>query len=214
MQKFLIPLAALAVVALAFSVATADHHEKHEKDKKAGHDHAAKLGEAAPSFSLQDQTGKTHTLSDYAGKVVVLEWFNNDCPYVVKHYSGGAMNATAKKYADKDVVWLAINTTSGKSSDDNKAIAADWKIDRPILSDSTTEVAKAYQSKATPTMYIIDKEGKLVYWGAIDSDNSPDAKKIEGATNYVAKALDEVLAGKPVSEPKTKPYGCGVKYKS
>ena len=208
MRKILMPLTAFAVVAMALSVALADD----DSAKTAAAGGSAKIGEAAPAFSLQDQDGKTHSLSDYAGKVVVLEWFNRQCPYVVKHYSGGHMNTLADKYEEKDVVWLAINTTAGQSAQDNKKVAGEWKIDRPILSDTTTEVAKAYGAKNTPTMYVIDKEGKLAYMGAIDSDRSEDTSKIEGATNYVAKALDEVLAGKPVSEPKTRAYGCGVKY--
>lgn len=208
MRKILMPLTAVAVIAMALSFSFAD--EENAQTAAAGG--SAKIGEAAPAFSLQDQDGKTHSLADYAGKVVVLEWFNEQCPYVVKHYSGGHMNTLAKKYAEKDVVWLAVNTTAGKSAQDNKKIAGDWKIDRPILADTTTEVAKAYGAKNTPTMYVIDKEGKLAYMGAIDSDRSDDSSKIEGATNYVAKALDEVLAGKSVSEPKTKAYGCGVKY--
>ena len=209
MRKILMPLTALAVVALAMSFSIAEENAETAAAKSGA---TAKIGEAAPNFSLQDQDGKTHSLSDYKGKLVVLEWFNDKCPYVVKHYSGGHMNALAKKYAEKDVVWLAINTTPGRSQEDNKAIASEWKMEHPILSDTTSEVARAYQSKATPTMYIIDKEGKLLYMGAIDSDNSADPKKVEGATNYVAKALDEILAGKEVSEPQTKAYGCAVKY--
>jgi peroxiredoxin len=217
MRKILMPLTALAVLGLAFSAAVAedkaaDSNADKAQTAAAKSDAKAKVGEPAPQFSLKDQDGKTVSLADYKGKVVVLEWFNDQCPYVVKHYTGGDMNTTAKKYAEKDVVWLAINTTAGKTAEDNKKVAGDWKIDRPILADTTSEVAQAYQSKNTPTMYVIDKEGKLVYMGAIDSDNSADQKKIAGATNYVAKALDEVLAGKPVSEPKTKAYGCGVKY--
>src|SRR5687768_10623682 len=109
MRKMLMPLTAFAVVALAISFAAAEDKASKPADgaqTAAAGDKKAKIGEAAPAFSLQDQNGKTVSLSDFAGKVVVLEWFNNECPYVVKHYSGGAMNATAKKYADKDVVWL------------------------------------------------------------------------------------------------------------
>ena len=211
MQKMLMPLAAVAMVALAMSFALAEDKAETAAAKSGA---TAKIGEAAPQFSLQDQNGKTHSLADYAGKVVVLEWFNDQCPYVVKHYSGGHMNELAKKYADKDVVWLAINTTPDKDAEDNKKVAGEWKIDRPILSDTTSEVARAFQAKNTPTMYVISKEGKLVYMGAIDDDNSADPKKVETATNYVAKALDETLAGKEVSEPKTKAYGCGVKYRN
>lgn len=203
MRKVLIPAAALLAVALAFSSSFA-------ADEKAK---SAKVGEQAPDFSLQDQNGKTHKLSDYRGKIVVLEMFNQGCPYVVRHHKAKTMTSTANKYKDQDVVWLAINPTGGKTAEDNKTTAESWDIDYPILTDDTTNVAQQYGAKTTPQMYIIDKEGKLVYNGAIDNDPSADGTKGDKATNYVAKALDEVLAGKPVSTPETKPYGCNVKYK-
>jgi peroxiredoxin len=206
MRKVLIPAAALLAVALMLSSrAIADHHEG---DKAA----KATIGKAAPEFSLQDQNGKTVKLSDYKGKVVVLEWFNQGCPYVVRHYKTKTMTSTADKYKGQDVVWLAINTTADKTAEDNKTSAEAWSISYPILTDKTSQVAQAYGAKTTPHMFIIDKEGKLVYNGAIDDDSSADGSKGDKATNYVAKALDEVLAGKPVSTPETKPYGCGVKY--
>jgi peroxiredoxin len=204
MRKFVIPAAAVIAVALAFSyTAFADHHEGEAK---------ATIGKMAPNFSLKDQNGKTVSLADFKGKTVVLEWFNQGCPYVVRHYKAKTMTTTADKYKDKDVVWLAINTTAGKSAEDNKTSAEAWGISYPILSDTTSSVAQQYGAKTTPHMYIIDKEGKLVYIGAIDDDSSADGEKGDKATNYVAKALDEVLAGKPVSTPETKPYGCNVKY--
>ncbi|HEV2293331.1 MAG TPA: thioredoxin family protein [Tepidisphaeraceae bacterium] len=203
MRKVLIPAAALLAVAIAFSSSFAG-------DEKAK---TAKVGEQAPEFSLQDQNGKTHKLSDYRGKVVVIEMFNQGCPYVVRHHKAKTMTSTAEKYKDKDVVWLAVNPTSGKTAEDNKTSAEAWDIDYPILNDTSTAVAQQYGAKTTPQMYIIDKEGKLVYNGAIDDDPSADGAKGDKAVNYVAKALDEVLAGKPVSTPETKPYGCGVKYK-
>jgi peroxiredoxin len=170
------------------------------------------LGAPAPEFSLQDQSGKMVNLADFSGKIVVLEWFNNECPFVQKQYKTGAMNKLANKYEDKGVVWLAINSTSGKTNADNKQAAADFGIQRPVLNDSTGKVGHAYDSLNTPTMYIIDKSGNLAYWGAIDNKPTPDPADINGATNYVQKALDEMLAGQSVSEPKTKPYGCNVKY--
>jgi peroxiredoxin len=173
---------------------------------------APAIGAPAPDFSLQDQSGKTVNLADFSGKIVVLEWFNNECPFVQKQYKTSAMNKLAAKYEDKGVIWLAINSTSGKTNADNKAIASQWNIDRTILNDSAGLVGHAYQSHNTPTMYIIDKSGNLAYWGAIDDRPTPDPADINGATNYVQKALDEMLAGQSVSEPKTKPYGCGVKY--
>jgi peroxiredoxin len=206
MRKVLIPAAALLAVALMLSSrAIADHHEG---DKAA----KATIGKAAPDFSLQDQNGKTVKLSDYKGKIVVLEWFNQGCPYVVRHYKAKTMTSTADKYKGQDVVWLAINTTAGKSAEDNKTSAEAWSISYPILSDTSSAVAQQYGAKTTPHMFVIDKEGKLIYNGAIDDDSSADGTKGDKATNYVAKALDEVLAGKPVSTPETKPYGCGVKY--
>lgn len=172
----------------------------------------ATVGQPAPGFTLQDQDGKPVSLSDYSGKVVVLEWFNNECPFVQKHYKTGSMNATASKYAEKGVVWLAVNTTKDKTNADNKKIAGEWNINRPILNDSTGDVGHLYNASSTPDMFIIDKEGKLAYSGAIDSIKSPDTDDLAKATNYVAKALDEVLDGKPVSTPETKSYGCSVKY--
>lgn len=210
MRKILIPAAALLAVALMLSTrAIADHHEgAHKGDKDA----KATIGKMAPDFSLKDQNGKTVMLSDHKGKVVVLEMFNQGCPYVVRHHKAKTMTSTADKYQGQDVVWLAINPTPGKTAEDNKTTAESWDIDYPILSDDSTSVAQQYGAKTTPQMYIIDKEGKLVYNGAIDNDSSADGAKGDKATNYVAKALDEVLAGKPVSTPETKPYGCAVKY--
>jgi peroxiredoxin len=197
--------ALLAVSALAFA------GQKSAPDNKMGMK-GPMPGDPAPAFSLPDSSGKTVSLTDYSGKVVVLEWFNNECPFVKKHYVSGNMNAIASKYADKGVVWLAINSTSGATATEMKSVAGDWKIDRPILMDTDGTVGHAYESKNTPTMFVIDKEGKIVYRGAIDDKADPDPSTINGATNYVSKALDEVLAGKPVSEPMTKAYGCSVKY--
>jgi peroxiredoxin len=203
MNKYVLSTLALAAM-LAFSFAG--------DDKKKGAMKGPMPGDAAPTFSLEDQNGQTHSLDQYKGKVVVLEWFNNECPYVVKFYKEGHMNQWAGSYGGKDVVWLAVNTTSGKSNADNKAIASEWKIDRPILNDSTGEVGKAYGSRNTPTMYVIDKDGKIAYRGAIDNNGDASTSAISSSKNYVAQALDELMAGKPVSEPMTKAYGCSVKY--
>lgn len=172
-----------------------------------------KIGEKAPEFSLKDTEGKEHSLSSLSGKIVVLEWFNPDCPFVVKqHEKTSVMADLVKKYGDK-VTFLAINSSApgkqGSGTERNSKAKTDWKIDFPILLDETGEVGKAYQSKNTPTMYIVDAKGNLAYWGAIDDDSGAEKA---GKTNYVAKALDELLAGKPVSQSKTKPYGCNVKY--
>jgi peroxiredoxin len=173
----------------------------------------AKVGEAAPDFSLQDQDGKTVNLADLKGKVVVLEWFNEECPYVVRHHEKDkTMSTVSDKYASKDVVWLAINSTDGKTNETNKAAQGKWNVKYSILNDSEQKVAKAYGAKATPHMFIIDKEGKLAYAGGIDND--PKGEKTGDAkVNFVDKALAELTDGKTVSEPKTQQYGCSVKYK-
>lgn len=172
----------------------------------------AAIGEMAPQFSLPDQNGKTVNLADYSGKIVVLEWFNPNCPFVQKFYNAGRMNEFAKQYAGKDVVWLAINTTRGNTPESNKESATKWSVDRPILSDESGRVARMYGARSTPDMFIINKDGKLVYSGAIDDKADEDPKSLDGAKNYVTTALDEILAGKEVSTPETKSYGCGVKY--
>jgi peroxiredoxin len=207
MKKVLLPVTAVLAIALASALAFAGGDKK-DKKQMAG----PKPGDHAPAFALQDQTGRTVSSDELKGKIIVLEWFNDECPYVVKHYQDGHMNKLAEKYMDQGVVWLAIDSTSTHNAEKNKAIAKKWNIDRPILSDASGEVGKAYGSRNTPTMYIIDKEGILVYRGAIDSKSDADTASIAGATNYVAVALDEVLAGKPVSTPETKAYGCSVKY--
>jgi peroxiredoxin len=172
----------------------------------------AAVGAEAPNFTLQDQDGKEVSLADYKGKVVVLEWFNEECPFVVKFYREGHMNKLADQYKSKDVVWLAINSTKGKDISSNKAIAEKWSINRPLLSDADGKVGKLYGATNTPHMYVIDTEGKLVYAGAIDSKRSDKTADIESAENYVTKALDAVLAGETVTTPQTKAYGCTVKY--
>ena len=176
-------------------------------------DDQADVGKAAPEFSLQDQDGKTVNLADLKGKVVVLEWFNEECPYVVRHHEKDKTMATlSDKYAAKDVVWLAVNSTNGKTNEDNKSIHGKWNVKYSVLNDSDGKVGKAYGAKTTPHMFIIDKEGKLAYAGGIDNDPQGD-KTGDAKVNYVDKALTEILDGKAVSEAKTKSYGCSVKYK-
>jgi peroxiredoxin len=220
MLKRLLVLAALGIgVTAGINMTWADNHGHDKKDKTEakhdhGHDHAhAELGKAAPAFELQDHNGNTVTLAELKGKVVVLEWFNEGCPFVVKFYKEGHMNQWAKAYADKGVVWLAVNSTNTATQESNAKIAKEWNIDRPILNDAAGVVGDLYEAKTTPHMYIINAEGELVYRGAIDSKRSTDTADIASATNYVAQALDEVLAGKAVSKAETDSYGCSVKYK-
>jgi peroxiredoxin len=193
-------LLVVPAIALALLVAHAYAAEK------------AKIGQPAPTFTLQDQDGKTVNLADYKGKIVVLEWFNPGCPYVQRHYKQdvNTMNNLYDKWSAKDVVWLSINTTKGNTPGSNKQSADKWNIKHPVLTDADTSVAKAYGAKTTPHMFIIDKAGNLAYAGGIDNDREGD--KTGDKVNYVDKALSELTAGQTVSEPETEAYGCGVKY--
>ena len=169
------------------------------------------VGEKAPQFSLQDQDGRTVSLGDYHGKIIVLEWINPQCPYVRRHARAKTMLNLADQYKDKDVVWLGIDSTRSDTQADDQAWIRKNGLPYPVLDDSNGQVGKAYGAKTTPHMFVIDKDGKVVYEGAIDNDQEGD--KGSARVNYVSQALDEVLAGNPVSVPETKPYGCGVKYK-
>jgi peroxiredoxin len=177
------------------------------------------VGSAAPDFSLPDAKGKPHSLSDYKGKYVVLEWFNPECPFVKKHYGGGNMQKLQEQYTGKGVVWLTIDsnapgTEGNLSPDQAEKVANAWKTKQTaLLLDPEGKAGRAYGAKNTPNMVIINPEGKIVYEGAIDSKATPNPGDIPSSTNYVKVALDESLSGKPVSNPTTKPYGCSVKYK-
>jgi len=179
---------------------------------------APQVGQPAPEFTLADSNGKSHKLSDFKGKLVVLEWLNHGCPFVVKHYGSGNMQKLQKEYTGKDVVWLSIvSSAPGKQGhmnpeDTNKTKEEKGSAATAILLDEDGTVGKLYDAKVTPELYVIDREGTLIYAGAIDSVKSTDAADVEGAKNYVKQALDEALAGKPVSEPTITAYGCGIKY--
>ena len=205
MNRFWKPAtAAIAAVALLGTVfATSLVHA----DPAAG---KARIGATAPQFTLQDQNGKKVSLSDYAGKIVVLEWTNPECPVVQRHYKAKTMTTLVKQYEPQGVVWLAINSTKDASNSEDLAWASEQGISYPILTDTSGATGHAYNAKSTPGMYVINKAGTLVYSGAIDND--PQGNMTTGKINYVAQALDEVMAGKPVSVPETKSYGCAVHY--
>ena len=161
----------------------------------------AEVGKPAPDFTLKATDGPAVSLSQYKGKTVVLEWTNPDCPFVQRHYAAGTMKTLAARYADKGVVWLAINTTRTATADINAMWAKKHDVTYPILDDHEGKVGLLYGAKATPQMFIIDAAGRLVYDGAIDDDPRGDkADRI----NYVQKALDELLAGKPVTTTQTR----------
>ncbi len=167
----------------------------------------------APGFNLKAFDGKGVKLSDFKGKVVVLEWFNDECPFVKYHYEKKAtMLDLAKKYKEQKVVWLAINSTSHATDRQTIDFFQKHNFVHPVLDDRSGKVGRAYGAKTTPHIFIVDTKGNVVYNGGID--NSPMGKNAEGEVrvNYVDKALSEVLAGKTVSTPATKPYGCNVKY--
>lgn len=170
---------------------------------------AAAVGAPAPGFSLADQTGKKISLSDFAGKIVVLEWINPDCPFVQRHARAKTMFTLASKYKDQGVVWIGINSTKYMNTENNAKWIADLSLPYIVLDDHSGQVGHSYGAKTTPHMFIIDKNGTLAYQGAIDDDPRGDGGN---GVNYVDRALGELLAGKPVSNPQTKPYGCSVKY--
>lgn len=178
----------------------------------------AKLNEPAPNFTLKDSYDKKHSLSDFKGKIVVLEWINFECPFVKKHYNSNNMQMLQEKYGEKGVVWLAVcsSAKSKQGNFSNKEINERTKTNKAkyaaYLVDEDGKVGKMYGAKTTPHMYIIDKSGKLVYAGAIDDKPSTDIDDIESAKNYVSAALDELLEGKKVSIQSSTPYGCSVKY--
>ena len=177
-----------------------------------------KVGNTAPGFSLNDPNGKVHELEKYRGKYVVLEWVNYDCPFVKKHYDSSNMQSLQKKYTDKDVVWLAINSSApGKQGNFTTAEILKRSQDHgtafsAYLIDADGQVGKAYGARTTPHMFIIDPQGQLIYAGGIDNIRSTDIEDISRAKNFVSLALDQALAGQPISNSISKPYGCSVKY--
>lgn len=179
---------------------------------------AAAVGKPAPAFKLVDSKGKTRSLSDYAGKTVVLEWTNHECPFVRKHYGAGNMQAQQRDATADGIVWLTINSSApGKQGHVDGAAAERVRgevraAQTAYLLDPTGATGQAYGAKTTPHMYVIDPKGVLRYAGAIDSIPSADTGDIAKATKYVPQALAELAAGKPVSVAVTRPYGCSVKY--
>lgn len=178
----------------------------------------AAVGQPAPSFTVNDATGKPVTLADFKGKHVVLEWTNPGCPFVQKHYDGGNMPATQKAAGDKGVVWLSMVSTA-KSHQDyaSPAELTAWQKSKgaaptATLMDTDGKVGRLYAARTTPHLYIVDPAGKLVYAGGIDSIPSANPGDIKSATNYVNQSLGEALAGKAISQPVTRAYGCSVKY--
>jgi peroxiredoxin len=191
------------VVALAATAAQAD---------------AVKPGSPAPDFSAATETGKTVKLSDFRGKYVVLEWANEGCPFVKKHYGSGNMQSLQKEYTAKDVVWLTVfSSAEGKQGHEDAAGAlaqkAAWHSSpTAMLLDDQGVVGKEFGAKTTPHMFVIDPKGTLIYMGGIDNVASADPDDIKTAKNYVKAALDESMAGKAVTTASAPSYGCSIKY--
>lgn len=172
----------------------------------------AAVGSSAPAFSLEDQTGRTVNLSDFAGQIVVLEWVNPDCPFVRRHAAAKTMRTLAEKYRDKGVVWLGVNSTATATQSVNAKWVGDHALSYPVLDDHAGTVGLSYGAKTTPHMFVIDGSGKLAYAGGIDDD--PDGTKGASAVNYVDRALEALTSGRSVEVAQSRPYGCSVKYRS
>jgi peroxiredoxin len=194
--------AALALVALASSPAHA----------------LSTVGEPAPALQLRDTQGKSVSLADYRGKTVVIEWFNPNCPFVQKHYSSNNMQALQTKYSRQGVAWLVVNSTNPSHQDYLEPSRLSERFTQmkghasAVLMDAEGKAGLAWGAKTTPHMFIVDPQGKLAYAGGIDDKRSSNPDDVKSAKNYVAVALDQMKAGKPVSENSTRPYGCSVKY--
>lgn len=168
-------------------------------------------GQPAPAFTATDQDGKPVELATLEGKIVVLEWTNPDCPFVQRHYEADTMTTLADTWKAKDVVWVAVNSTNYASDESDRAWRQEQAIPYPIVGDRSGAVGTSYGARTTPHMFVIDRTGTVVYQGAIDDD--PSGENAGKSTNYVAAALADVTAGRPVRTAETKPYGCSVKYK-
>jgi peroxiredoxin len=179
---------------------------------------APTVGAPAPAFTATDTHGKKISLADQKGKFVVLEWHNQGCPYVVKHYQSGNMQRLQKELTDKGVVWLTvISSAPGKQGHVSPAEADAYVKEQgaaptAVLLDDDGSVGHLYGAKTTPHMFVIDDKGTLVYAGAIDDKPSTDQADVPGAKSYVLAAYQEAKAGKPVTTAATAPYGCSVKY--
>ena len=180
----------------------------------------ATVGASAPTFTLSDTDGDTHSLSDFEGKYVVLEWLNFECPFVGKHYGSGNMQALQKTYTEKDVVWLSI--VSSAEGEQGYYPPQEMKAQKEkrdahmsaILMDPSGEVGRSYGATVTPHMYVINPEGTLIYKGGIDDKPTTDEADVKGATNYVKNALTQAMNGKEVDPKTASPYGCTIKYAS
>jgi peroxiredoxin len=195
-RTFLAALAALAMPALA----------------------AVEVGREAPNFTGTDSDGRSIGLSQYRGKTVILEWTNHDCPYVVKHYRSGNMQALQKEAAAKGFVWLSVISSAPhqqghvSGAEANNLTRTRNAAPAAVILDERGDIGRSYGAKTTPHMYIVNPAGQLVYMGGIDSIPTTDEADIARATNYVRLAMQSIADGNPIAQNVTRPYGCSVKY--
>lgn len=181
---------------------------------------APQIGQPAPAFVARDMNGQLVALQQFKGKTVVLEWTNNGCPYVGKHYNSHNMQTLQKQATAEGVEWLTIvSSAPGMQGFMTGPEAKRWKArvgahSSDVILDGSGKVGRAYEAKATPHMFIVDKAGRLAYMGGIDDRPYDDPASLQGAKNYVRAALDDLKAGRPVAQAVTRPYGCSVKYAS
>jgi hypothetical protein len=200
--------AGIAALVIAFACST--------PARAGGENETVAVGSKVAAFTLTDTHGKTHSIADFKGKVVVIEWVNPHCPVSERTYEQGIVQPLQKTYTGKGVVWLLINSTNPEHKDYEEAeainnIYSEWKASPTAIAlDADGKIGRMFQAKTTPHVFIIDQSQTLVYAGALDDD--PNGKNTD-RVNYISKALDELLAGSTVSVSTTKPYGCSVKYK-
>jgi alkyl hydroperoxide reductase subunit AhpC len=184
----------------------------------AGLCYAQKVGAPAPDFKATDSNGRMRQLSEYRGKYVVLEWHNNGCPFTRKHYESGNMQRLQKEWTSRGAIWFTvISSATGQqgyvtAAQENEYLKRMNAVPTAALLDPQGDVGRLYAAKTTPHMFIINPDGVLIYDGAIDNKSTTDQSDIATATNYVSQALGEAMAGKAISTPTSRPYGCSVKY--
>jgi peroxiredoxin len=180
---------------------------------------ALRVGDSAPAFTATDSHGQQHSLAEYKGKFVVLEWTNQGCPFTKKHYESGNMQSLQKSWTAKGVVWLTVlSSAPGEqgyqtATEENDYLQRTKASPTAALLDPSGQLGHLYGARTTPHIFIINPQGQLIYEGAIDDHPTTDPSSIAGATNYVTVALEQAISGKPVTTASTRPYGCSVKYK-
>ena len=206
----------LTLAAAALSLAlTLPATAQQTTDTASAHKHSSAMtsvgaGDTAPAFTLKDQTGKEHSLADFKGKVVVLEWTNPGCPFVVRHLKENTTTDLNKKWKDKGVVWLQVDSSNFITAEAAQKSAKENGLDVTTLLDASGSVGHAYGAKTTPHLFIVDKDGKIAYSGAYD--DNPTTEKKEGVKNYVDAALEKITVGEKPEVTHTQSYGCSVKY--